>query len=131
MKLSQLVIAMITERGCGTVDHLMPDLSEMGYTRLQAIKALQNARNDGHLWCEKVPRGRGGAIGRATAKPGVYWPGKKPASMYAQLQKPAPARPRVASVFELANPRTEWPADPAVRQVCRPLGGWNSEESTA
>jgi thioesterase domain-containing protein len=56
------------------------------------------------------------------AKPTVWKAGHVP------LVKP----PKVASVFELGSPRAEgeWPK-PWMGTVHRPLGGWNSEESTA
>ena len=46
---------------------------------------------------------------------------------------PLHAAPRVASVWELADPRpdTAWPKEPAVRQIHRPLGDWVTEEATA
>jgi hypothetical protein len=126
MNLRSMVVDMITERGCGTVDHLMPDLSQLGFTRLQVIKALHNAREAGSLWCEHIRRA---GMGRATARPAVYWPGKKPVSMYAQLQKPG-ARQPVASVWELGTPKPDdaWPKEMKPGTTYTPLGPWHSKE---
>jgi Fe2+ transport system protein FeoA len=130
MSLRRIVVDMITERGCGTVDHLMPRLASLGFTRDQAIKALHNAKNLGYLWCEGHPPRRG--LRNTEARPATYWPGKKKADpMYSQLIPVKQERPRVlvSSVFELGAPRPEeaWPPG-WMGTVYRPLGGWHSEE---
>lgn len=119
MSLSRMVVDLIRERGCGTVDHLMPDLIDFGYTRKQVIKALMGASQAGILWCEGKASRKGKR--RTDWKPAVYWPiAKKPAPTPAL--KPAEPRPLIASVFDLAHPQA-WP-DCCVGTVYRPLGGW-------
>lgn len=124
MSLRKLVVEMIVERGCGTVDHLMPRLEPMGYTRYQATKALQNASNMGFLWCEPASKRD---LRPDDKRPGVYWPGSKKADPFALVLKPRkeePRRPMVASVFELGSPRpeSEWPMVRGTPH--RPLGEW-------
>ena len=110
MSLRYLVIKMITERGCGHVDNLMPELAEHGYTRKQVIQALQNAAYIGKLWTD----GKSGqpGVARKDKRPSVYWPGKKPAAMFAQLVKPSkPERVLIASAWDWGTPQPEsaWP----------------------
>jgi hypothetical protein len=110
MSLRYQVIKMITERGCGHVDNLMPDLAEHGYTREQVIQALQNAAYIGKLWTD----GKSGqpGVARKDKRPSVYWPGKKPAAMFAQLVKPSkPERVLIASAWDWGTPKPEsaWP----------------------
>jgi hypothetical protein len=132
MSLRHLVIKMIAERGCGTVDHLEPELSKHGYTRKQIITALNNARTLGKLWSEGRASKKG--MPRDAYCPAVYWPGKKLTSpMYAQLmqaKKPKPERPLVASVWDWGTPQPEsaWPKELQGR-VYAPLGPWNTEET--
>jgi hypothetical protein len=56
------VVALIEERGSGTVDDLMPELE--GVTRGQAIRALINAARAGRIACDgrKFQRGRRGTV---------------------------------------------------------------------
>jgi hypothetical protein len=110
MSLRYMVIEKIKERGCGNVDHLMPELSQHGYTRKQVIQALQNAAYIGKLWTD----GKSGqpGVARKDKRPSVYWPGKKPAAMFAQLVKPSkPERVLIASAWDWGTPKPEsaWP----------------------
>jgi hypothetical protein len=112
MSLRYQVIEMIKERGCGTVDHLEPRLSQHGYTRAQIISALHNAKNAGLLWSEGRPSQKGKP--RTQKLPAVYWPGKKPATMFSQLvrsQKDKPERVLIASAWDWGTPKPEsaWP----------------------
>jgi hypothetical protein len=111
MSLRYLVVKMITERGCGTVDHLEPALSEHGYTRVQIINALHNAASAGILWSEGRPDRRG--IGRKEKYAAVYWPGNKPATMFSQLvrKQDKPERVMVTCAWDWGTPRPEsaWP----------------------
>jgi hypothetical protein len=128
MSLRYLVIKMITERGCGHVDNLMPELAEHGYTRKQVIQALQNAAYIGKLWTD----GKSGqpGVARKDKRPSVYWPGKRPAAMFAQLVKPSkPERVLIASAWDWGTPKPEsaWPKDlPGTTYT--PLGPWHSKE---
>jgi hypothetical protein len=124
MSLRRIVVEMIVERGCGTVDHLMPKLSKKGYTRGQAIKALQNARSLGFLWCEPAKKA---GVPTTSTKPGVYWPGQKEVDpMYAALvpKKPEPRRMLVRSVFDLASPIAAEAIPPRKGRVYQSLGPW-------
>lgn len=123
--LKRLVVEMILDRGCGNVDHLMPKLTGT-YTRKQVLKALSNAQTLGFLWCDvptkagRKPRG---------SQPGVYWPGKKQldplSDKLIELKKDS-LLPKVASVFELGDPRPE-DSFPRVRgTVYKPLGDWEA-----
>lgn len=130
MSLRRIVVDMICERGCGTVDHLMPRLASLGFTRDQAIKALHNAKNLGYLWCEGRAPKRG--LKPTDTRPATYWPGKKrPDPMYAQLiaKRPEPDRVLVSSVFQLGSPlpESDWPKG-WMGTTHRPLGSWHSEE---
>jgi hypothetical protein len=112
MSLRYMVIEKIKERGCGNVDHLMPELSQHGYTRKQVIQALQNAAYIGKLWTD----GKSGqpGVARKDKRPSVYWPGKKPNNPYGQLvkkQKAKPERVLIASAWDWGTPQPEsaWP----------------------
>jgi hypothetical protein len=126
MSLMKMVVDMIAERGCGTVDHLMPKLAESGYTRKQAIDAMQNARSQGFLWCE--PASKVGVSSKGP-RPAVYWPGKKRADPFAALlvqkqDKPPP----VASVWELGSPAARaWPPRFQGGRAYQKLGPWNED----
>jgi hypothetical protein len=128
VSLRRIVVDMITERGCGTVDHLMPRLESLGFTRQQASKALDNARQRGLLWCEKVRRS---GMGRSTAKPSVYWPGTRSLDpMYDQLvKKKQPAELFfVPWVFDLGDPKPESAMPKLTGTTYTPLGPWISKE---
>jgi hypothetical protein len=131
MSLRYLVVKMITERGCGTVDHLEPELSKHGYTRVQIIRALHRAKDAGLLWNEGRANQKG--IPRGKHRPAVYWPGNKPATMFSQLvrqQKEKPERVLIASAWDWGTPQPEsaWPKELQGR-VYAPLGPWNTEEA--
>jgi hypothetical protein len=131
MSLRYQVIEMIKARGCGTVDHLMPELSKHGYTRDQVKQAMQNAAYIGKLWTD-WPRGQPG-VPRKEKKPAVYWPGAKPNNPYAQLvkkQQDKPERVLIASAWDWGTPQPEsaWPKELQGR-VYAPLGPWNTEEA--
>ena len=90
MSLTQTVADMVSERGAATVDDLLPELAEEGYTREQVIKALQNAKHRGLL---ENRRGKGLGPG---SMPSTYTPKRTPKQRAA-----APSIGRVASVWEL------------------------------
>lgn len=128
MSLMYMVVEMIKERGCGTVDHLEPELSKHGYTRAQIISALHNARSAGRLWSDAKPSQKG--IPRGAKKPSVYWPGTKPPPMFAQLVKrDKPEEALIASAWDWGTPKSksalthEWQGT-----VYQPGGPWNSAE---
>lgn len=120
MTLRELAVQMIKERGCGSIEHLHPELSKQGYTRQQISKALHNAETYGLLTSEgRSIRGR---------RLKVYWPGK-PDERWSQLvpkAKNEPAPLVVSSVFTQDQPIT-LPPPPAVRKINTPLGPWNTE----
>lgn len=130
MSLRQLVVDLITERGSGTVDDLMPRLSELGYTRKQVLNAMKEARKRGSLRCQLVRR-QAYAGGQVYTEPSIHWPGTGD-QMFAQLviKRAKPKGPLVSSVFDLANPKPEsaWPSTEGT--VYQLLGSWGDEAAS-
>ena len=95
--------------GTATVDDLQPHFQRV--SKRELIKLLHNAAQSGHI--------RVHTKGRGPNSPTIWEAGR------VALEVP----PKVASVWELACPRdpSEWPKEPAVRTVYRPLGDWSAE----
>jgi hypothetical protein len=108
MSLASSVMTLMRRLECATVDDLCPHLP--GYTRDQVMTAMQNARVLGLLTCEghQPRRSAGGGRGsvpstyRFVAMPTHKERQPRPASDYLPLRR-RELRPRVASVFELAQ----------------------------
>ena len=134
MSLRQIVVGLITEIGGGTVDDIMPRLVPMGYTRDQAMKAIHNAFAAGYLWNEGIVPRRGKK--HTDHRPSVYRPTSvaKPVSRYEQLMAKnmgEQGRPLVSSVFDLANPKHDWPAGSEGRVFLLLSSGDVEEEEAA
>jgi hypothetical protein len=127
MTLLRYVAELVRLRGSGTVDDFLPELAELGYSRIQVGKALHNATLMGLVYCNGRKPRRGTPRGQSCAA--TYYPaGQGITTITGVLVKKEPA-PLVASVWDMANPKTTWPQPPAVRTIHTPLGSWNSEEA--
>jgi hypothetical protein len=126
MTISEQVADKVIQNGKACVDDLLPSFP--GYTREQIIRALHNASRMGFIYCTGRKSRKGLPVGSNCAA--TYYPMPNAMErMAATLRRnEKPRLPMVASVFELGNPKAEWPKDPAVRTIHRPLGGWHSEE---
>jgi hypothetical protein len=125
MSLQRLACDIVHQLGRATVDDVYPRLVDFGFTRPQVIKALHNAKSQGQLHCD----GRSSRLGvaRGNPCPAMFFPGPDPERRAARERRVIARHPMVASVFDLADPKTTWPDPPAVRKINTPLGPWNTE----
>jgi hypothetical protein len=105
--LARAVADEVISAGMSTVQDLQPKFPRVAYMDL--LKAAHNAHQSGFIRVAKRGRGK--------AHPTVWEAGRVPVQ----------PRLKVASVFELGNPKPEtaWPK--ANGTVYRPLGGWSLE----
>lgn len=100
MSMAAEAAALVQERGAATVDDILPDMK--GYTRVQVLRALKDARYAGLIDSDgwQPPTSGGTRLAnrphRATGQPR----GSKPTT-YRAIKKTA--RPRVSSVWDLAG----------------------------
>jgi hypothetical protein len=127
MTLYRIVADLVREYGPSTADDLMPRLDAMdaGVTKVQVLQALRNAKRDGFVVTDGC---------RSINKPVTYYPaGEIPIKRVYTVRR-IPAKPEanmmVASVFDLAYPRTDWPQH-AQGTTYAPLGAWNEEAHEA
>jgi hypothetical protein len=130
MNLRLVVTEKVNERGgATTVDDILPALAPFGITRDQATKALANARSLG--WLGTKGRFKRVGIPRDQKMPTVYYPVTTAMERIARVLSQEPARPMVASVWELGTPKSEddWLRATASGTVYQLLGPWNTEET--
>lgn len=127
MALREAVAEKVIQNGQGSVDDLLPSFPD--YTREQIVKALHNASRLGFIYCTGRKSRKGLPIGSNCAATYYPMPNAIERMALALSRNEKPRLPMVSSVFELGNPRQDWPKDPALRRVCSPLGSWHSEET--
>jgi hypothetical protein len=129
MNLRLTVTEKVNERGgATTVDDILPALAQFGITRDQATKALANARSLG--WLGTKGRFKRVGMPRDQKMPTVYYPVTTAMERIARSLSQQPARPLVASVWELGTPKSEddWLKAKLTGTTYTPLGPWNSQE---
>lgn len=115
--------------GKASVDDLLPSFPS--YTREQIIKAMHNASRLGWIYCTGRKSRKGMPIGSNCAATYYPMPNAMERMAMALSRSEKPRLPMVSSVFELGNPKADWPKDPPIRNVHTPLGPWNTSEEIA
>jgi hypothetical protein len=126
MSISEQVADKVIQNGKACVDDLLPGFP--GYTRDQISRALHNASRLGFIYCTGRKSRKGLPVGSNCAATYYPMPNAMERMALALRRNEKPRLPMVSSVFELGNPKAEWPKEPPVRKVYQPLGGWHSEE---